>query len=166
MVTLTLVSSGPADTAAIAEAVAPLLTQGDVVALSGELGAGKTRFVQGAAQGLGITERVTSPTFVLMRHYEGRLSMVHVDVYRLDRLHDVDDLGDDVLAPDVVTFLEWSDAVESLLPEDRLDVEITVPVDLEAPRTVTLRGAGQTWRERADMLTNATAPWRADNEAP
>ena len=101
-----------------------MLEVGDVVALSGELGAGKTCFVQGAAAGLGVEARVTSPTFVLVREYLGRVPMVHTDVYRLDRLVDVRDLGEDVMSPEVVTFVEWADAVAPLLPDDRLEVEI------------------------------------------
>src|SRR5690625_2660991 len=123
--TWSLVTSSPDETRASAAAVARALQAGDVVTLSGELGAGKACFVQGAARELGVEERVTSPTFVLMRHYQGRLPIVHCDVYRLDRLHHVDDLGDEVLAPDVVTFIEWGDAIAPVLPPDRLDVEIT-----------------------------------------
>lgn len=120
-----LATSSPDETRAIGAAIAELLGPGDVVALSGELGAGKTCFVQGAAGGLGVQQRVTSPTFVLVRLYEeGRLPVVHCDVYRLDRLQDVYELGDDVLAPDVVTFVEWADAVAPLLPDDRLEVEL------------------------------------------
>jgi tRNA threonylcarbamoyladenosine biosynthesis protein TsaE len=127
VLTLTVATSGPADTRAFAAALAPLLEVSDVVALSGDLGAGKTCFVQGAVRGLGVEARVTSPTFVLVRQYTGRLPIVHCDVYRLDRLQDVHDLGDDVFAPEVVTFLEWADAVRPLLPDDRLEVDLRVP---------------------------------------
>jgi tRNA threonylcarbamoyladenosine biosynthesis protein TsaE len=127
VLTLAVATSGPADTRAFAAALAPLLEASDVVALSGDLGAGKTCFVQGAVRGLGVETRVTSPTFVLVRQYTGRLPIVHCDVYRLDRLQDVHDLGDDVLAPEVVTFLEWADAVRPLLPDDRLEVDLRVP---------------------------------------
>lgn len=164
-----LVTSGPDETRAFASALAPLLLAGDVVALSGDLGAGKTCFVQGAMRGLGVEARVTSPTFVLMRQYEGRLPIVHCDVYRLDRLQDVHDLGDDVLAPDVVTFLEWADAVRPLLPDDRLEIDLSIPavptnedvevVDDEDRRTATVRGFGPRWTERAEALTDAVRPW-------
>jgi tRNA threonylcarbamoyladenosine biosynthesis protein TsaE len=117
-------SAGPNATRAIARVVAGHLVPGDVVALAGELGAGKTCFVQGAADGLGVAAPVTSPTFVLVRQYTGRVPVVHCDVYRLDRLGDVLELGDEVLAPDVVTFVEWGDAIAALLPPDRLEVEL------------------------------------------
>ena len=162
---LRLRTSGPEDTRGIAAAVAELLAPGDVVALSGELGAGKTCFVQGAARALGVEGRVTSPTFVLVRTYQGRVPVVHCDVYRLDRLHDVYDLGDEVLAPDVVTFVEWGDAVAPLLPEDRLEVEITGAAgvgdeDDDAERSVLLRALGAGWSHRWEDLTTVCTAWR------
>ncbi len=159
MTTLALTSTSPDDTQAIAAALAPLLRPGDVVALSGELGAGKTCFVQGAARGLGIDERVTSPTFVLVKLYEGRLPLVHCDVYRLETLSDVQQLGDEVLAPDAVTCIEWGDAVTPLLPDDRLEIELAHTANGARTLTVTARGSG--WRPRADALTAAFAPWRS-----
>src|SRR5688572_23076479 len=92
------VTRSAAETRRLAATVAGALRAGDVVALTGELGAGKTCFVQGAAAALGVTERVTSPSFLLRRDYHGDLPLVHLDVYRLERLQDVIDLGiDDVL---------------------------------------------------------------------
>ena len=165
--TLTLRTSGPDDTRRIAAGVAGLLALGDVVALSGELGAGKTCFVQGAARALGVEARVTSPTFVLVRNYAGRLPLVHCDVYRLDRLQDVYDLGDEVLAPDVVTFVEWGDAISPLLPPDRLEVEIVRATEPEredgdgddSERVVVLRPRGAGWTKRVQQLTDVCAPW-------
>lgn len=128
----------------VAARVAATLKPGDVVALRGELGAGKTCFVQGAAAALGVRDRVASPTFVIVRSYTGRARVVHVDVYRLDSLAELEDLGyDDVFAPDAITFVEWADAVEGALPADRLDVAIT-RADDEA-RTLTVRGHGERW---------------------
>ena len=150
-------TSSPDETRAVARTVASALVAGDVVALSGELGAGKTCFVQGAAAGLGVADTVTSPTFTLVRTYEGRVGVSHIDVYRLDRLHDVTELGDDGLtAPDRVTFVEWGDAVRALLPPDRLDVEIVHGAG-EDDRTVTLVGRGG-WEQR---LARLVGPLRA-----
>lgn len=112
--------------------LAPLLRAGDVVALTGELGAGKTCLVQGLAAGLDVASPVTSPTFMLQRSYAGRLPLVHLDVYRLERVQDVLDLGDEALAPDVVTVIEWGDTIVQLLPPDRLDVELRHEEDLLA----------------------------------
>ncbi len=111
---------------------APLLEPGDVLALTGELGAGKTCLVQGLAAGLGVTTPVTSPTFMLQRSYDGRVPLVHLDVYRLERVQDVLELGDEALAGDVVTVIEWGDTIAPLLPADRLDVELRHEDDLVA----------------------------------
>ncbi|GGI05905.1 tRNA (adenosine(37)-N6)-threonylcarbamoyltransferase complex ATPase subunit type 1 TsaE [Egicoccus halophilus] len=167
---LLLRSTSPEQTRALAAVVATELRPGDVVALSGDLGAGKTCFVQGAARGLGVTGRVTSPTFTLVRtHLDGRVPVVHADVYRLDRLQDVLDLGDDVLAPDAVTFVEWGDAVTPLLPDDRLEVELSLAggsdpaVDaVEGDRLVRLTAVGARWPSRLDALADGCAPWREE----
>ncbi len=165
--TLVLHSDAPETTRAAAAAIADLLRAGDVVALSGELGAGKTCFVQGVARAFGVTAHVTSPTFVLVKLYdEGRLPITHTDVYRLSTLRDVDDLGDEVMAPDRVTFLEWGDAVRALLPDDHLEVELLLddpegagPGDEREPvRRLVLHGHGS-WVERWDDLVAATADW-------
>src|SRR5205823_740932 len=86
---LARVTTSVEETRALGEAVGGLLERGDVVALSGDLGAGKTAFVQGAARGLGVAEPVVSPTFTLVREYRGRVAIHHLDVYRLDRVQDV-----------------------------------------------------------------------------
>jgi tRNA threonylcarbamoyladenosine biosynthesis protein TsaE len=157
---LTLRSARPGDTRAIARAVAAALRPGDVVSLSGELGAGKTVFVQGVAEEFGVTERVTSPTFVLVRTYPGgRLPIVHCDVYRLDTLHHVLDLGDDVLAPDVVTLIEWGDAIGPLLPEERLEVELTLADGPDPDRLVRLHACGR-FADRLPAVAASCAPWR------
>ncbi len=177
--TLTLTTATPDDTRAAAAALAELLEPGDVVALSGDLGAGKTCFVQGAARQLGVELPVTSPTFVLVKFLPGRIPVVHVDVYRLERLRDVHDLGEDVFAADVVTFVEWGDTIRGLLPEDRLEVELAhagqtvagpaaadpgpVADDVHATalaRRMTVRAFGPAWRRRGDDLAAAGAPWR------
>lgn len=159
---LELRSGDPDTTRGIAATLAPHVRPGDVVALSGELGAGKTCFVQGLARALGVEGRVTSPTFVLVRTYEGSLRIVHCDVYRLDRLQDVLDLGDEVLAADALTLIEWGDAIAALLPEDRLEVVLTLADDLGEDRIVTFVPHGG-WVDRLAPVTEATRAWqRAD----
>lgn len=154
-----LTTDSPEATRRAAGAVASFFRPGDVVALSGDLGAGKTCFVQGAAAAMGVEGRVTSPTFVLVRYYrDATIPIVHTDVYRLDNLRDVDDLGDEVMADDVVTFLEWSDAVASLLPQDRLDVELHLDEEAEEGRRIIIRGRGS-WAERWSAVTAALADW-------
>ena len=122
------------DTRGVGAAIAPLLRIGDVLVLTGELGAGKTTLVRGIASGLGATEHVASPTFTLVREYvTGRVPVAHVDVFRLDRVQDVVDLAlDELEGGACVLIVEWGDAVEELLPDDRLRVSV---VNAEAERT-------------------------------
>src|SRR6266498_314626 len=117
---LELTAGAPEDTIAVGEAVASLLREGDVIALTGELGAGKTTFVRGAARAPWFEGAVASPTFTLVREYQGRVRIYHVDLYRLERVQDVLDLGlDEMVDEGGVLLVEWGDAVEGLLPDDR-----------------------------------------------
>lgn len=159
MTTRSCRTEDPGATRALAAALAAHLRPGDVVALAGDLGAGKTCFVQGAGDAMGVSRTVTSPTFMLVRTYpEASPPVVHCDVYRLQRLHDVLDLGDDVFAPDAVTFIEWADAVTALLPDDRLDVELRLDDDDPMLRRVHLTPRGS-FLDRDDDLAAALAPW-------
>jgi tRNA threonylcarbamoyladenosine biosynthesis protein TsaE len=160
-----LLSAGPEDTQAVGAAVASLLGPGDVVVLSGDLGAGKTTFVQGAARGLGVEARVTSPTFTLIREYAGRVPVYHVDVYRLDRVQEVIDLGfEDLLDPGGVMFVEWGDAIAALLPPHFLEVDLWVRADDDGRRVV-LSAEGHSWAGRWERLETVTDPWAAAEEA-
>jgi tRNA threonylcarbamoyladenosine biosynthesis protein TsaE len=150
------------DTRAIGAAIAPLLRAGDAVSLTGELGAGKTTFVHGVADGLGYEGAVASPTFTLVREYRApSLTILHADVYRLDRVQDVVDLGlADLLEDDGVLLVEWGDAVEALLPEDHLTVELTVPGEGD-DRTIAMRPQGRRWAARWERLEQAVDRWVA-----
>lgn len=152
------------DTRALGEALAPLLEPGDVVSLTGELGAGKTAFVQGATRGLGISAPVMSPTFVLVRDYEeGRLPVHHADVYRLGKIQDAIDLGLEEMQDDEgVTFVEWGDAVEQLLTEGHLTVELTTADDTTDRRRIRVGAQGTTWQVRWPVLERALGPWKVD----
>lgn len=156
-----LATRSPEETRRVGEALAGLLVPGDVVALSGDLGAGKTQLVKGAARGLGVTEHVASPTFVLVREYRGgHLPVYHLDVYRLERLQDVLDLGfEDLLDPEGVVFVEWGTAIEALLPPSFLEVELTMPEDGDL-RRIEVTGHGPSWAERWDGLEAVLGPWR------
>jgi tRNA threonylcarbamoyladenosine biosynthesis protein TsaE len=150
------------DTRAIGEALAPALRPRDTVLLTGELGAGKTTFVQGVARGLDIADQVVSPTFTLIKEYSGRLDVAHVDVYRLDRIQDVVDLGLDELGQgEDVLLVEWGDVVEELLPPERLRVELTAedPEGGSDVRRIVLSGRGPSWQERWMALAGALEPW-------
>lgn len=135
-----------ADTRVSARKLAATLRPGDVIVLSGSLGAGKTLFVSGLATGLGIEETVVSPSFVLVRQYEsGFLPLVHVDVYRLGSLNEFDDLDVFELASEGVLVIEWGDAIESTLPDEYLKIEFAV--DDDEVRTLTVVGTGS-WKDR------------------
>lgn len=124
-------------TAAAGEALGRDLRAGDVVALYGELGAGKTCFVQGLVRGLGVEGRATSPTFVLVNEYRGRLPVHHVDAYRTASLSELIDLGLlDLMGGDGVTLIEWADRAESLLPAGTVRVRIEGLGD--EPRAITI----------------------------
>jgi tRNA threonylcarbamoyladenosine biosynthesis protein TsaE len=157
---LELASPTAEDTRAIGAALAPLLSTGDVIALTGELGAGKTTLVQGIAGALAYDGAVTSPTFTLVREYRTpTLPLVHADVYRLDRVQDALDLGLDETAEDGVLLIEWGDAVDALLPADRLVVELSVPGEDDA-RRIALRSEGTAWQTRWERLEQAVDGWR------
>lgn len=102
-----------------------LLQPGDVISLNGDLGAGKTCFAGGVARGLGIDERITSPTFTLINEYDGRLPLYHLDVYRLESPEELEDLGyEEYFYGTGVTLIEWAEQVEQYLPAERLDIFI------------------------------------------
>ena len=108
--TTTIVSASPEDTEVAGERLGRTLGPGDVVALTGELGAGKTCFVQGIARGVGVTTRPTSPTFVLVNEYRGRLPVHHVDAYRTNSVTELADLGlEEMIDGDAVTVIEWAE---------------------------------------------------------
>ena len=128
------------ETAAAGERLAAELGPGDVVALTGELGAGKTCFTQGLARGLGVTGRAVSPTFVLVNEYRGRLPVHHVDAYRTGSLTELLDLGlDEMFSGDGVTVVEWADKLFPLLPPATIHVHIEGVGD--EPRVITIRRA-------------------------
>jgi tRNA threonylcarbamoyladenosine biosynthesis protein TsaE len=121
--TLEITTSSPDETMALGSRFAPLLTAGDIVILSGRLGAGKTLFVSGVAAGLGITERVTSPTFIIARMYRsGFLPLVHADAYRLGTMAEFFDLELPDDGADGAVLIEWGDAIADSLGPDRLTI--------------------------------------------
>jgi tRNA threonylcarbamoyladenosine biosynthesis protein TsaE len=136
------------ETRAVAAALAAHLEAGDVVVLVGDLGAGKTTFAQGIARGLGVEGPVTSPTFTLVQQYAGRLPVAHVDVYRLDRIQELHDLGfEELIDGPGVTIIEWGDTVRQVLPPERVVVRIE-PADTDDARTLTFAFEGASWRAR------------------
>ena len=136
-------SSSVQETEALGRALAQHLTPGTVVAFTGDLGAGKTAFVRGMAQGLGIAQRVTSPTFTIVQEYqEGRLPFYHFDVYRIGDIEEMEEIGyDDYFFGEGVCMIEWADLIRELLPDQITAVKIEK--DLEKGfdyRKITLEG--------------------------
>ncbi|TCI51979.1 tRNA (adenosine(37)-N6)-threonylcarbamoyltransferase complex ATPase subunit type 1 TsaE [Exiguobacterium sp. SH1S21] len=138
----TLITHSAPETQAVAEKLAALVKAGTVITLNGDLGAGKTTFTQGFAKGLGVTRNVNSPTFTIMKQYQGRLPLYHMDVYRLE------DTGDDIgleeyINGDGVAIVEWSNLIESSLPTERLAITIERTGDEE--RKITFIPTGEAY---------------------
>ncbi|MDR0554355.1 MAG: tRNA (adenosine(37)-N6)-threonylcarbamoyltransferase complex ATPase subunit type 1 TsaE [Treponema sp.] len=119
-------SSSPEETMAVGEKVGRSLARGDIVALRGTLGAGKTCFAKGIARGLGVCEEVTSPTYTIIAEYQGeKLPFYHIDAYRLNGDDDFTALGgEEFLYGDGVSVIEWSERIPGSLPQDALIVEL------------------------------------------
>lgn len=148
------------DTRAFGTRLAAVLRAGDLVVLSGPLGAGKTALVQGIGAGLDVRGTVVSPTFVIARVHRasrtGGVALVHVDAYRLASLAEVDDLDLDVAAADAVTVVEWGTGLVEQLSDARLDVAIARAPDSEV-RTVRLAPHGGDWAARVASLAASPA---------
>jgi tRNA threonylcarbamoyladenosine biosynthesis protein TsaE len=119
-------SAGPVETREIGERLGALLAAGDVLLLSGELGAGKTTFVQGLARGLGHEGSVSSKSFVIMGQYDGRVRLYHADLYRLEDPEQVWELGLDETSADGVLVVEWPERAPEVLPPEHLTVHFDV----------------------------------------
>ncbi|RIK11363.1 MAG: tRNA (adenosine(37)-N6)-threonylcarbamoyltransferase complex ATPase subunit type 1 TsaE [Acidobacteria bacterium] len=131
--------------------LAALLRPGDVILLSGKLGAGKTTLAQGIAAGLGVEEQVTSPTFVLLQEYEGRIPLRHADLYRLESTREIAELGiEELFDQHWVTLIEWGlPAIEMVAA--CLSIEIDYGAGMTG-REIRLRAFGGEWKERRGAL--------------
>ena len=137
---MTYVTNSPAETEALGQRLAETLQPGDVIAYTGDLGAGKTAFTRGLARGLGITERITSPTFTIVNEYSGTIPLFHFDMYRLGGEDELFDIGwDDYLARNGVCAVEWSEQAAGALPEDAILVDIARG-EGENDRIITITG--------------------------
>ncbi|MBT5567956.1 MAG: tRNA (adenosine(37)-N6)-threonylcarbamoyltransferase complex ATPase subunit type 1 TsaE [Acidimicrobiaceae bacterium] len=145
----TLGTASAEGTMAVAASLAGLARAGDLVVLCGDLGAGKTAFTQGFGRALGVTTPVTSPTFTLANRYEGTdLTLNHLDVYRLDHIDEVRDLGlHELLDSRSVTLVEWGDAIAGALPGGYLEVRIRLG-DGPDDRLLDFRIVGSEWSDR------------------
>lgn len=146
-----IVSATEVSTRRIGELLGSVLEAGDVISLSGDLGAGKTCLVKGVAVGLGVAETITSPTFNLMLEHHGRLELYHFDLYRLQRVEELDDIDFyGTTEAGGASFIEWGERFPEALPDDHLSVEVLLGDDdarllvvrASGPRAETL---AQTW---------------------
>ena len=159
-------TTSAAETKALAAALAELARPGDLLLLAGDLGAGKTAFTQGYGAALDIDDLITSPTFTLVNCYEGRLELNHLDVYRLEALAEVADLGlYEMLDDGGVTVIEWGDTVAPALPADYLEIRFTFGED-DDERLLELIPVGPRWSARTRAVAAAVAPWIHEPEAP
>jgi len=132
MKNLKLISHSPEETRHLGELLGKLAQPGDIYLLSGNLGVGKTCLTQGIAWGLGSQDYALSPTFVLMRELKGRLPLYHIDLYRLDRIEEVSDLGlDDYLYGQGLCVIEWAEKGLGVLPAEHLLIKIEYLSDTE-----------------------------------
>ncbi len=154
-------SKSTTETRAIAAAIAALLEAGDVVVLTGDLGGGKTTFVQGAVAALGSSDSVTSPTFAIVQEYTAPVPIAHVDVYRLDREQELHDIGfDELVDSGRIVFVEWGERVARLVPADRLVITFDVPrTGGEDERVVAIEAQGASWALRHAALGASLQPW-------
>jgi tRNA threonylcarbamoyladenosine biosynthesis protein TsaE len=145
-----LVSGGPDATRAIGRRIGTLAPAGTVLALTGELGAGKTQLAKGVAEGLGVTSVVNSPTFVLMNEHVGRLRLFHIDAYRLGDPEEASAAGLlDERHADGVTVIEWADRLDGWLPAERLEIQLETPPDAPMHRILTWTALGAAHEELA-----------------
>jgi tRNA threonylcarbamoyladenosine biosynthesis protein TsaE len=147
---LDFISHSEAQTRRLGARLAQFLQPGDVIGLVGDLGSGKTRWIQGVCQGLGVEDPVISPTFILVNEYQGRYPIYHIDLYRLETTAEILTFGlEEYLYGAGVSLIEWADRARHLLPDDLLRVELYYLENTK--RRVVLRPHG----ERYDELVRA-----------
>ena len=135
------ITNSEKETETIGEQFGRRVKDGTVVAMYGDLGAGKTAFVRGMARGMGIDARVASPTFTIVNEYDGKTPLFHFDMYRLGSSDELFDIGwDDYLARGGVCAVEWSERVSDALPDDTIYVDIARGEEDENTRTITVTG--------------------------
>jgi tRNA threonylcarbamoyladenosine biosynthesis protein TsaE len=164
---LVLRTTGPEDTRAVAAAIACVCRPGDILLLAGDLGAGKTTFAQGFGRGLGVAEALTSPTFTLMREHPVEGSgpigtLLHADLWRLDHLQEVVDLGlPELVGEESVALVEWGDAAAPLFGPSVLLVSMEPgSAEDDRLRLISLRSSDPGWATRWRSLTGLVGRWR------
>jgi tRNA threonylcarbamoyladenosine biosynthesis protein TsaE len=142
-----ITSRGQQDTLIIGKKLAGILKPGDVVLLIGELGTGKSVIARGIARGLGIKETISSPTFTLLKEYEGEVPLYHLDAYRLDSPADLFELGLEEYLGEGILLVEWADRVYGFFDRDFLEIRIAYGED-ESMRYIDLIPVGASWKSK------------------
>lgn len=138
-----IISKNKEDTRKIGYELGKVLKGGEVICLTGDLGAGKTTFTQALAKGLEVDDYVTSPTFTIINEYNGRLPLYHFDVYRINDIDEMYELGfEEYFYSNGVTVIEWANIIEDILPKDRIDIEIR-RTNKENEREIIIKNIGK-----------------------
>ena len=127
-----MITNSARETMLVGEKLAKKLKPGDMIALSGNLGSGKTTFTKGIGKGLGVKDsrRINSPTFVLIKEYNGKVPLYHLDLYRLDDLKEIENLAiEEYIYGHGITVIEWAEKIKSILPEKHIFVQLKVKGD-------------------------------------
>ncbi|MDA1096024.1 MAG: tRNA (adenosine(37)-N6)-threonylcarbamoyltransferase complex ATPase subunit type 1 TsaE [Chloroflexi bacterium] len=150
-------TASPDETRALGTALGAALLGGEVILLTGQLGAGKTTLTQGIAIGLGVSGYTKSPSFVLVNEYSGRVPLYHMDLFRIETAEEVWDLGlDDYLTSPAVLAVEWAERALAAFPEDRLRIALTPKLD--ESRGVIMTAEGPTAAAALDLLIRQWPP--------
>ena len=148
-----IMSKDEKTTEALGYKLGTMLQRGDVVCLTGDLGAGKTTMTKAMAKGLEIDEDVTSPTFTLIHEYQGRVPVYHFDVYRIERMEEMEDLGyEEYFYGDGVCVIEWASMIRELIPEEHLWIEIKKGNE-EGHREIYLEGTTDHFQQIIEEMT-------------
>jgi len=122
---LTIITKSPEETKKIGKDISKLVKPGDLIAFYGELGAGKTCFIQGVSEGLEVKDYVTSPSFTIINEYQGKIFVYHFDLFRLNDIEEILELGyEEYFYGNGLTVIEWANKIEKLLPKDHLKIDI------------------------------------------
>jgi tRNA threonylcarbamoyladenosine biosynthesis protein TsaE len=153
MAVLKLKTNNPGQTQLLGRHLGKVVLKGDLILLEGELGTGKTCLVQGIAHELGITQYAFSPSFVLIREYHGKLPLYHIDLYRLDNMAEIDDLGlEEYLYGDGICVIEWAEKGLPVLPQNHLLVKMKYVLTSEMQRTISIYPRGDHYLELLKKL--------------
>lgn len=142
-----IVLKGLKETEEFGEKLGSILKPGDIISLTGDLGAGKTTLTKSIGKGLGVEDYITSPTFTLINEYKGRINLYHFDVYRLEGSMDLYDLGfEEYIYSEGISIIEWGDKIEEALPKERINIRIEKGTELDE-RIIYIYGEGERFEQ-------------------